>query len=184
MEFRTIHSFDSISIEPRTLVLCDIDDTLLRITEDPSAKSTYIQLYQHYFHMTKNAILAGKLADNEYYTLFPMQPTDAKGFERMLAKIRHTEGCELVFLTARSPTAIDFTVTNFRQIGLNPEDHIVHFSDTMPKGKYAKSHIDMRPYQKVVFIDDLRENLDSMRLNVAHPNLGLFLFQYRRSFFS
>jgi hypothetical protein len=137
-------------------------------------------MYYHYLNATKNMNAAVKLTDNEYYTQYPMRPTDPAGFERMLLKIRQMDGCELVFLTARSPRSVDFTQANFLQIGLRPEEHIVHFSDTVPKGEYVKSQIDLRSYQKVVFIDDLRENLQNMRMHARHPNLELFLFQYRK----
>ena len=180
MDLMVIDSFDSVAIVPRTLVLCDIDDTLLRITEDENSHSMYTRLYQHYFHLTKNATIAGKLSDNDYYAHYPMQPTDAEGFERMLAKIRQTEGCELIFLTARNPNTVDFTATNFVQIGLNPEEHMVHFSDCMPKGEYTKSEIDLSPYQKVVFIDDVRENLTNMKMHIRNITLDLYLFRYKK----
>jgi Protein of unknown function (DUF2608) len=180
MDIPVIDSFDSIAIVPNTLVICDIDDTLLRITEDENSHSLYSRLHQHYLRITKNPIVAGKLADNEYYAQYPMQATDAAGFERMLAKIRQTEGCELVFLTARSPNTVDFTVENFRQIGLVPEDHIVHFSDMIPKGKYTKAKIELAPFAKIVFIDDMKTNLENMRMHVSHPGLELFLFRYRK----
>jgi hypothetical protein len=137
-------------------------------------------MYYHYLNQTKNIDSAIKLADNEYYKHYPVVPTDYAGFERMLLKIREMEGCELVFLTARNPRTVDFTAKNFVQIGLVPEEHIVHFSDTTPKGEYTKSRIDLRPYRKIVFIDDVRENLANMRMHIRHPNLELFLFRYRK----
>jgi hypothetical protein len=137
-------------------------------------------MYYHYLNVTKNMNAAVKLTDNEYYRQYPMRATDPAGFERMLLKIRETEGCELVFLTARNPHSADFTTANFLQIGLRPEEHIVRFSDTVPKGEFVKSHMDLRPYRKIVFIDDLRENLQNMRMHARHPNLELFLFQCRK----
>lgn len=175
-----IHSFDLVRIVPGTLVLCDIDNTLLYSTEDANSRGVYSQIYHHYFNaMHFDYEAATKIADHLYYTLYPMRPTDAAGFERMLFKIRNTEGCELIFLTARNPSTVDFTADNFTQIGLNPEDHMIHFSDTMPKGEYTKSQIDLRSYEKVVFIDDLRENIINMRMHIRRPPVDLYLFRMR-----
>jgi hypothetical protein len=137
-------------------------------------------MYYHYLNATKNMNAAIKLTDNEYYTQYPMRPTDPAGFERMVLKIRETEGCELVFLTARNPRSVDFTRANFLQIGLRPEEYMVHFSDTVPKGEYTNRYFSLEPYRKIVFIDDLRENLQNMRMHARHPNLELFLFQCRK----
>jgi len=176
-----INSFDLVDIVPRTLVLCDIDDTLLYSTEDENARAVYSRIYHHYFNATNlNYEAATKITDNLYYSKYPMRPTDAEGFERMLAKIRQTEGCELIFLTARNPSTVDFTAANFEQIGLNPEEHMIHFSDFMPKGQYTKSQIDLSPYKKVVFIDDVRENLQNMGMHIRNIPLDLYLFRLRK----
>lgn len=180
IDFTHIHSFDSVTIAPRTLVLCDIDNTLLYSMEDENSRSLYTRLYYHYLNATKNMNAAVKLTDNAYYAQYPMRATDPAGFERMLLKIRETEGCELVFLTARNSRSVDFTRANFLQIGLRPEDYMVHFSDTVPKGEYTNRYLKLAPYRKIVFIDDLRENLQNMRMHARHPNLELFLFQCRK----
>lgn len=175
-----VDSFDLVAIVPETLVLCDIDNTLLYVEEDENSHGLYTQLYSHYFHITQNSGSAMKLADNDYYARYPMRPTDPAGFERMLAKIRKTHGCELIFLTARNPDTVDFTADNFVQIGLNPEEHMVHFSDFMPKGQYTKTEIDLSPYKNIVFIDDVRENLTNMKMHVRNLTLDLYLFRIRK----
>jgi hypothetical protein len=134
-------------------------------------------LYSHYLRVCpEDKENAARLASDMYYSKYPMRPTDPEGFSRMLTKIRETKGCELVFLTARSPNTMDFTAANFVQIGLVPEDHIIHFSDWMPKGKYVSQFIDARPYQKVVFIDDLPTNLNSMSIYIDSSKLQLYMF--------
>jgi hypothetical protein len=172
-----ISSFDPIHITERTLVLCDIDNTLLYPTETNTSPSELRALYAHYRRVFPLAPkTAAQLATDTYYARYPMRPTDAYGFARMLQKIRSTPGCELVFLTARSPDTLDFTAANFIQIGLAPEDHIIHFSDTMPKGKYVSLRIPVAPYDTVVFIDDLQENLDNMARYVDPAKLRAYLF--------
>jgi len=175
-----ISSFDSIHIQENTLVLCDIDYTLLYPTEPELPTNELHELYNHYLRVfplaTKTAV---QLATDAYHARYPMMPTDAPGFARMLQKIRSTAGCELVFLTARSPATLDFTAANFIQIGLVPEDHIVHFSDTMPKGKYVSIRIPVTPYDKVVFIDDQPANLDNMAKYVEPEKLQNYRFVMR-----
>ncbi len=172
-----ISSFDSVEIRENTLVLCDIDYTLLYPTETESSVNDLHELYTYYirqYPFDREMVL--RLASDAYNARYPMRPTDPEGFDRMLRKIRSTSGCELVFLTARSPNTVDYTASNFIQIGLVPEEHIIHFSDTMPKGKYVSLRIPVTPYANVVFIDDLQSNLDNMARYVDPAKLRSYLF--------
>lgn len=180
--FPTIHTFDMIRIIPHTLVLCDIDNTILYTNEDQeNSELVYNRLISHYLPLVRfDMKKATKCANREYSARYPMLPTDPNGFERMIRKIRETEGCDFLFLTARKPDTWQHTEKHLREIGLMTEEYIVHFSDTVPKGEYANRYINMNSYRRVVFIDDLRENLENMRMYSGHANMELYRFEVQK----
>lgn len=176
--WRTIQKFSEIDIQPNTIVLCDIDDTLLH---HPAINPAWTNFVHTFFHITGNYDRnvshqkASKYCD-EIFDLIPMEHTDRSGFFDMVEK-----SAEFVFVTARPEVAKDFTYMNLKSIDVDPEKHKVYFSSGVPKGDYIKRNFDLTNYDHVVFIDDQVGNLENVLSAVEHPGLEIYRFMHDKT---
>lgn len=178
--WKTVQRFSEIEIKPNTLVLCDIDDTLLH---HPAINNTWVDMIQHLFLLHNRFVIgeynqAKAVEDTNRYcdTLFdkiPMRHTDEEGFFGML-----TTATDFAFVTARQEFARQFTYDNLRVLGIDPSANAVHFSGNMPKGEYICANFDIAKYDYVVFIDDQVGNLQNVLSRVNHEGLELYHFQH------
>ena len=150
MSCRTINTFmdvvDYIIPTQKTLVICDIDDTIL---------------------LQKVELLSGIYVNTVKWT-------DYIGFHRLLS-VTQEAGGKLMFLTARSPESVPFTVQDFADLELRYDDFEVHYTgNIITKGQYIDRFIDVTPYDRVIFIDDLIPNIYTVKRAV--PSAFCFLF--------
>ena len=145
-----ISGFNQVVIKgTKTLILCDIDETVLRW--DKSVDSVYRELSMSHPHLDHSKLET--IAEN-YYSIYrnqtPAIPTDLSGFKALLARIY--EG-KLMFLTARTPSY--HTRDDLNNIGLQNYMFDIHFTaNKIPKGDYIKKYIDLSRYDDIIFIDD------------------------------
>jgi hypothetical protein len=168
-----IHSFNQVVIKgSHTLILCDIDETLLRWNK--SLEDIYNSYKMLYPHLDKSKLET--LTEN-YYSIYRNTtsaiPTDLSGFMTLLARLG-TEG-KLMFLTARSPSY--HTRDDLNNIGLQNYMFDIHFTaNKIPKGEYIKKYIDFSRYNDVIFIDDNPNYINSVLIN--NPTIRCYLFDY------
>jgi len=172
----SITGFSSVVLSENSLVLCDIDDTLLYIIEDYSKLP---ELYMRYGVYERDAI---DQAEREFYKRCVFaRPTDSVGFAEMLTRIEESNSV-LMFLTARAPESREFTQKNLREVGIDPTKYAIHFTGSkMTKGGYINRNIDIAQYNTVIFIDDQIGNLESVRLFVPPTKLEQYLFCFQHN---
>ncbi len=179
--WKTIRTFSEIDMQENTLILCDIDDTILH---HPAINVNWIMMIHRFFHLQYKTEhghfnqLQTEIDTNAYldsiFESVPMRHTDCDGFFAMLAH----QATDLAFVTARHSTTKDFTYDNLRSLDIDPEKYAVHFAGNMGKGDYINLHFDLSKYDRVVFIDDQPRNLENVFLRLFHTNLELYQFQY------
>ncbi len=169
-----ISSFREINIDQTkpTLILCDIDETLL------TWKKNEAYFFNEQIKKTPNLSLPElyMLARNEfaiYRSTLPPIPTDIEGFREMIQKLALHPKSKCMFLTARS--ASYHTPIDFENIGIDYKSYIVHYTaNQITKGQYIKKYIDVSSYQDVIFIDDNTEYIQSVLIE----ELGIRCFQF------
>ena len=171
----TISSFRQIDINPtkRTLVLCDIDDTLLRweknvyhFLADVSIRHRNTPLEILYYQAQNKY--------TEYRFTVPPKQTDPAGFAYLLSQLNPKSKC--MFLTARAPS--HHTARDFAHIGINDKAFDIHYtSNQITKGEYIKKYIDLSPYDDVIFIDDQPDYIRSVRIHAS--SVRCFQFCYK-----
>jgi hypothetical protein len=177
---KTISSFNDVIIrKEKTLILCDIDDTVISYDKNfdffyNSIKTTpnmHIQLY--------NEVQLQQYAYIKYVDYRRKnKPThcDYNGFKYMESILKNTGG-EIMFLTARDAFSSVITRNQFTQIGLNYDDYKVHYtSSKVNKGYYINKHIDTTKYNDIIFIDDLPVNIETVSL--LCPEITCYRFLY------
>ena len=184
---KIITTFDQVDIpeDKTTLVLCDIDDTILRYplsfkdfykneitsaifmfmwTTSKAEKKIYMEeyIYDRYISYKANTE--------------PLH-TDIDGFNNMIQKI-YSRGGELKFLTSRSIAYNNFTRKQLQKIGINPDLYAFHYTyeSGVKKSRYIWENIDKEKYQNIIFIDDREDELELVRQD--HPEISTYRFTY------
>lgn len=161
-----ISSFDQIPINlGNTLIICDIDDTLLYFPG--LGPNKYNEIFDYYASTSSDMETAINSAIAHWNNLFGMaEPahTDINGFRNLLLRL-HLYNGGICFLTARPSheSNIEFTANNFSSLKLNYDEFKVFYSHTIPKGEYIQTNIDLRGYTNIIFIDDMDHNLINVK---------------------
>jgi len=165
--YSVISKFDSIPlVSGRPLIICDIDETLLYMSDNNSQILKYPLFYNKHGYFSTSAIKNRSIL-----------PTDIDGFYRLEHRVNSLGG-KLIFLTARHREASNYIVEDFEKIGLQSYKYDIHYTGNMiSKGEYIKKFINVSGYSHLYFIDDLHENIRSVYY--YFPNSNLFLFSRR-----
>jgi hypothetical protein len=155
--FKTIINFSQVELSnQKTLIICDIDKTLLYwVDKDPA--DFYLMLKDDFPDFTEEEIHREALDFVNMYNQVIAKPihTDFEGFTNMVSKIRQLSESKLIFLTARKESDAKYTEKNFKDIGLNYNDFEVYYTNNIvSKGEYIKNNINLSEYEHVIFIDD------------------------------
>jgi hypothetical protein len=157
-----ISSFNDVQItKNNTLVLCDIDDTILyyphcintclEIMKDIKYDFTeeeYNEEFKYFCHMYKHK--------------YKPTHTDYDGFMNMVHKIKEYNG-KLLFLTARSKTFHTETKQDLLHIGVSCDDTDIHYTNnTITKGEYIKKYINVNEWDEIIFVDDYLSYIKSV----------------------
>ena len=179
-----IRSFRDIPLtyEKRTLIICDIDDTLLKW--EKTIQTFYNQSLILFSTSGNTGDKLHTLAKtyaiqlyNQYRKIIPPTPTDAPGFLDLMQRISLIPGSEIMFLTARTDID-DITRQDFYSLGLRYEQFKVHFTENqISKGEYIQKKIDVSGFDHVIFIDDLMENI--LSVNQFYPKIQCYRFLSR-----
>jgi hypothetical protein len=180
LDIEIINSFNRIQIKNNTLVLCDIDDTVLRYKLDLNHfyKDThkYLMEIDDYIDEVDTMKLA-RDRFNVYKNNTTPQHTDNKSFDIMLSKISKTNS-KLVFITARSIKFKDVTFSELEKLGIDYKMFDIHFTFDykMPKANYIDKFINLSRYNLVYFIDD--NELTVKNVKTKFPQIECFIFKY------
>jgi len=175
--FSNISSFSDVDVKNNTLIICDIDDTLIKFPKKfieiyEMLKNSEIKAFGKYDEqlLYEDALYAYALHTNIEKPVL----TDKNGFYLMLDKIKK-QNSSLVFLTARDIKHEHFCKKHFTDSGLNYNDFYVYYTNnTISKGEYINKYIVLNNYDNIIFIDDRKENIESV--NQYFPQIKCHLF--------
>ena len=163
---KKIHTFYSIDISQNSLVLCDIDDTLLVFPKCPEA--FYNEAYDYYTNIGYNAHLTKKFIYNDWeLNRYFKKPsiTDKEGFFHLLERIEKTNST-LCFLTARSGFYHQKTINDLEKVNINGNKFKIYYTNGSVKGDYIKQNINLLDYNNVIFVDDNNDQLENVNKEV------------------
>ncbi len=169
-----INTFFDVEVKPKTLVMCDIDNTLLtwRKKWDEFVNEPYVASY---FPFTNAQIIRDikHRKYTEYCANTPPEPTDYHGFRDLDQRVERSGG-ELVFVTARWKESEQHTRTQLRMLGFR-DNYRIHYTDgSHDKGSYITNNINTSRFNHCVFIDDLTQVLDTVKHQ--HPYVRCYRF--------
>jgi Protein of unknown function (DUF2608) len=157
-----IDTFNLVDINKNTLVLCDIDETIL-FYDDINPKWWKDKL-SYYMEKYNDNDLANSHSLEDWYCYIQYNKpsyTDKLGFENMLKRIEENNST-LIFITARNPVFEQITNEHFKHLNIDNLKYQIHYLAGISKGEYIKNKIKLESYNKVIFIDDLEKNIKSV----------------------
>ncbi len=170
-----IRSFDEVTILQNSLVVCDIDETLLYF--DGIDKKWWSQTFDEFYRIHNDYDKADKLSLDKWIShINNNNPyiTDESGYNNMLKRINDTNS-KLVFLTARYEYLRNTTLKHL--FHLNIHNPILHFTGGQCKGRYIFDNLINPIPERVIFIDDLQQNINDVRNNITNIECYLFIYQ-------
>jgi hypothetical protein len=154
-----IKSFRDVHVPTKALVVLDIDDTVMRFEElgrswwaKKEAELTAI----HGYAKAREEVMQQWVAGAHIYMPILTDPDD---FPKFLTRV-FDAGAHLVFLTARSADLRQLTEFHMTSCGIDVESERIYFS--REKGATLKSIVGSGGFSKVVFIDDMEHNIESV----------------------
>jgi len=171
---KLIHNYDNIQVQPNSLVVMDIDFTVIKF--ELLHKSWWVDTKRNY-ETKYGKKLAEEYALKEWTRLITLDKAyliDPASFQKLLTRIEETNS-RLIFITARDESLHDLTVRQLRESGLTDIDpDTIYYS--YPKGKklldvYTEKYSHL---QKIIFVDDGMDNLEDVKKYI--PDCDLYLF--------
>jgi hydroxymethylpyrimidine pyrophosphatase-like HAD family hydrolase len=154
-----IQSFNKVCLEQRSIVFCDIDDTVLNYGEivDNYWKSKIYDPGYNIWHSLLN-LITPSLTNNDFYELL---------------SLIDNANSEIHFITARNPNFSDITNKHMNYFNLS---HIkIHFLNGKSKGNYINNNWNLESYNKIIFIDDSLSNISDVLSKVKNVHCYHFL---------
>lgn len=152
-----INSFRSIILRERSLIICDIDDTILdygEIIEKYWKDNVHDPDFSNWHNIIKNT--TPDITNNDFHDF--------------IQHINQTNS-EIHLVTHRNKSFLEITNLHLSMFGINGLP--VHFLGGHSKGKYSITNFNIED-RDIIFIDDSESNHSDFLLHV--PNVKQFLF--------
>jgi hypothetical protein len=148
-----IHNYDEIDVLPDSLVILDLDETLIQFDgmyekwwEDNLIHSTELEVYRRWIQLIS-------------FTMPTM--LDQFEFNNLIRRIERTNS-RMVILTARSAKLCEITLQQLVYCNIILPLDDIYFSDK--KGKMAHSIQRRYTYSNVIFVDDKKSNIRDVKI--------------------
>jgi len=165
MNFEKLSSFSNIPIAESTLVICDIDDTVLYFPKKEEFVKNLVKDLLNQFSPEEAEYEAQGMM-NMYHIIQKPAHTDLAGFNALLEQLDNKHG-KLVFLTARQQRDDKFTRDHLTTIGIDESKFEVYYTDNqISKGEFIHKkfgkEIGSGKWNNVIFIDDCEDYIRSV----------------------
>jgi hypothetical protein len=166
-----VSSFSEIEIVPNSLVILDIDETVLTFPQ--ITKHWWKETVDYYYEITTDKHLSEKYTlDDWRHIAFSTDPIrlDSENQLKFIEKI-YQNNCELIFLTARNEDLSSITYKHLRHINIDNR-HLVYFDENKGEKFYEIVSTLHQNCENITFVDDLIINLDKIMIAVNKYDLA------------
>lgn len=170
---KSLSDIDHPHIGMNTLVLCDLDDTVLKMPGFEGSDSWF--RWQLELIKDNSSYKHGRIAvDKEHlvqalleiYTKVTPKPLEGQSTIDFVARCI-LNGAELAFVTARGSETKSATAMHIQSaLGITDDQYKLILCSGQSKAEMATSSIDLSQYSHIIFIDDRFENIKDMVHNL------------------
>lgn len=153
---KQIRNYDEIIIYSNSLVILDIDDTIIKFNNISKRWWSDIN-YQYSLYYDKN--VAYNLAFNKWKSIVENEKPillDEVLFFDLINRINMSNSI-LLLLTARDDNLKELTIKNIKDCKININPNNIYFD--YKKGNKIKELINIYPDRHVIFVDDVIDNV-------------------------
>ncbi len=167
-----ISSFFDISLKRNSLVILDIDDTV--IYYKGIDKQWWTDTFSKEYEKTRDYDITDVSTDNIWYeTIKILNPsyTDMIGYENLLFQCMQTDS-KIIFISLRKE---EEETRNRLKYYLKVKRDDIHCIGYKNKALYVKENISLDSYKDILFIDDQDNNLNDFKEHFPDSNVYKFI---------
>jgi hypothetical protein len=172
---RTISKFHQIKIIPKSLVVLDIDETIIKFQDVD--KKWWKNKFNKYYRLCKDYDLADRMAHKDWIKLVSViDPILVdENIHDWITLIKNND-CPLILLTARSNILCELTSQHLNKVNLNIEKDRIYFNENKGDELYKVAH-DLYPeIENIIMVDDLESNLVDIKEKLSQTRFNLHLY--------
>ncbi len=161
-----IQNYDEINISENTLIMMDIDDTIIK----------FETLHKNWWKENEPNALEKwlKIINEEKPTML-----DSEKFTELLERIK-TSNSEIIFITARYESLSELTYTHLIECGLSINKNQIYHS--YPKGKklldICEEMKKTRDIQNYIFVDDHLDNIEDVQKYLSQYEVKYYMMNH------
>ncbi len=176
--YKTINSFFDVELKEDYLLVIDIDDTILAY--EGMTRKWWKEKMDHYLEIHDTYEKADNACINNWKTHIENKNpchTDKDGFFDLISRAKQLN-LEYFIVTARDKDHEEITHEHLNYLGIIDVD--VYFTSGEDKSQIIHTVMSkpLECYKKIVFIDDLRENLDDVKDYFGDENVVCYKFKH------
>lgn len=178
MVFSTITKFEQITIIPFSLVVFDIDETLLKF--DGIDVKWWRNKFNKYYRLTLNRDLAESMSHSDWIKIVKIaEPELVDDKIHDFIDLLYENDCKIILLTARNEILKDATIEHIDKINLNINKDNIYFNSNKGNELY-KIVSELYPtIQNIIVVDDLEQNLIDIQSKMQSTNYNLHLYKIK-----
>lgn len=178
MVFTTITKFEQITIIPSSLVVFDIDETLLKF--DGIDQKWWRNKFNKYYTLTKNYDLADSMSHSDWIKIVKIaEPELIDDKIHDFIDLLYENDCKIILLTARHEILKETTIEHIDKINLNVNKDNIYFNSNKGEELY-KIVSELYPtVQNIIVVDDFEQNLIDIQSKMQSTNYNLHLYKIK-----
>lgn len=172
---KEIKNYDEIIVHPNTLVILDIDNTIIKFN---SMGKTWWKDRVEYYERHHDKEITNQLVYDDWKEILDIETPellDGNSFQDLLKRIELSNS-KLMLLTARDIAMKDITMNHLKDCDIQIESEDVHHS--YPKGKKVKELYEQYKSDKIIFVDDHLDNVEDVELEMKEYNIECYLIEH------
>jgi len=172
---KKIKNYDEIILEQNTLIILDIDDTIIKFN---SMGKTWWEDILHDYEQHHDKQTAYQLAYDDWKAMINKDTPellDHELFMDLLDRIERTNS-KLILLTARESTMKEITLKNLKDCGIHIDPNDVYHSSF--KGEIVKDLYETYKANQFIFVDDLLKNIEDVITTMKTYKIDCYLMEH------
>jgi predicted secreted acid phosphatase len=171
----SIKNFSSIIIYPYSLVVLDIDETILFY--ENINQEWWLNTISKYNSILNDHNLSSELALKEWREYINNnKPKILDDYIYEFIDEVKNNNCKLILLTARNRILNDITLEHLKHCEFNIDNEDIYFNEN--KGEELRNIVNekYRDVKNIICVDDRYSNLDNIMKNFKNTNYNLYLY--------
>ncbi len=171
-----IKKFNQIQIIPGSLVVFDIDDTLIKF--DGIDLKWWKNKVKKYMVMTRNEQLAEIMANNDLMKI--MEKCEPELVDENIydfINLLSNSGCKIILLTARDELSKELTIKHLKSVKLEFDE--IYFNQNKGDELLNIYNSKYSNIKDIIVIDDIEKNLQDIENKLSCENINLHLYNIK-----